>query len=460
MAHDDPTREDTARPKADPAIASPATGAAEAGAAPKAADSADPSAAAHETPAAPEAPFAAPVTSHASEPEARESAPIESALEAAPRAAPDGTMDDPLPPAPPEPGEEARAETSNADAPNAEASKATDEAAFDTAQPMLIPPPAPASRGASPWLALLLGMVGGGVVAALVVYGLSSRLGTLSVSDDIQPLAARIATLEARGAADPRALAALTQRVDKIEATAAQEPSPEQARAAFAQAQADITTLRQGQQNLQGAVKDAATAAAGASQQVTALGTRLDQSAATSAAASRDAAAIAVLAVLNDAIVAGRPFAAELDAARAVLGATAGTLDPFAAVAGVGFSPPAKLVSRLQQAAAEAGNTPAEATSTAGSVVNRLLSSAESLVKVRPAETAPSPEVQATLDQALAALRAGDFDTALARLDALPQGTKDKLKSLIAEIQQRRNAANAVGALYLQALAAISGKVP
>ncbi|OYX69923.1 MAG: hypothetical protein B7Y95_16740 [Rhizobiales bacterium 32-66-11] len=459
MAHDDPTREDTARPKADPALASPATGAAEAGAAPEAAERPDP-AAAHEPP---------PVTSPASGPAASESAAIGSAPAAtaieAPRAAPDGTVDDPLPPAPPEPGEEARADASNTgasnpDAPNAEASKATDEAAFDTAQPMLIPPPAPASRGASPWLALLLGMVGGAVVAALVVYGLSSRLGTVSVSDDIQPLAARIGALEARGAADPRAVAALTQRVDKIEAIAAQEPSPEQARAAFAQAQADITTLRQGQQNLQGAAKDAATAAAGASQQVTALSARLDQSLAASSAASRDAAAIAVLAVLNDAIVAGRPFAAELDAARAVLGATAGTLDPFAAVAGVGFSPPAKLASRLQQAAAEAGNAPAEATSTAGSVMNRLLSSAESLVKVRPAETAPTPEVQATLDQALAALRAGDFDTALARLDALPQGTKAKLTSLIAEIQQRRNAANAVGALYLQALAAISGKVP
>ncbi|HQS47872.1 MAG: hypothetical protein B7Y12_10305 [Rhizobiales bacterium 24-66-13] len=460
MAHDDPTREDPARPKADPATPSPATGAAEAGAAPKTADSPAPAAAAHETPLAPQ--VDAPVTSPASRPAASGSAPVESAIEAAPRAAPDGAMDDPLPPAPPEPGEDARTDTPNADTPDAEASKAADAAAFDTAQPMLIPPPAPASRGASPWLALLLGMVGGGVVAALVVYGLSSRLGTLSVSDDIQPLAARIATLEARGAADPRVVAALTQRVDKIEAAAAQQPTPEQARAVIAQAQGDIATLRQGQQNLQGAVKDAASAAAGASQQVTALGTRLDQSAATSAAASRAAAAIAVLAVLNDAIVSGRPFAAELDAARAVLGATAGTLDPFAAVADVGFSPPAKLASRLQQAAAEAGSgsAPAEATSTAGSVVNRLLSSAESLVKVRPADTAPTPEVQATLDQALAALRAGDFDTALARLDALPQGTKAKLTSLIAEIQQRRNAANAVDALYLQALAAISGKVP
>lgn len=457
MAHDDPTREDTARPKADPALASPATGAAEAGAAPQAAESLDPSAA-HETPLAPQ--VDAPVMSAASGPAARGSAPVESAIEAAPRAAPDGTMDDPLPPAPPETGEEARADAPNAEAANAKASKAADEAAFDTAQPMLIPPPAPSARGASPWLALLLGMAGGAVVAGLVVYGLSSRLGTVSVSDDIQPLAARIAALEARGAADPRALAALTQRVDKIEATAAQEPSPEQARAAFAQVQGDITTLRQGQQGLQGAVKDAATAAAGASQQVTALSARIDQSTVTAAAASRAAAAIAVLAVLNDAIVSGRPFAAELDAARAVLGTTAGTLDPFAAVAGVGFSPPAKLASRLQQAAAEAGNASTEATSAAGSVVNRLLSSAESLVKVRPADTAPTPEVQATLDQALAALRAGDFDAALARLDALPQGTKTKLTSLIAEIQQRRNAANAVGALYLQALAAISGKVP
>ncbi|MFG1425506.1 COG4223 family protein [Roseixanthobacter glucoisosaccharinicivorans] len=452
MAHDDPTREDTARPKADPAIASPATGPAEGDAALATAEGAAGPAAAHETPppAQVDAHVDAPMTPSASGPGA----------EATPRAAPDGTMDDPLPPAPPEPGEEARADAPGTDAPKA-AEETADEAAFESAQPMLIPPPAPAARGASPWLALLLGMVGGAVVAGLVVYGLASRLGTVQVSDEIQPLTARISTLEARGAADPRAVAALTQRVDKIEAAAAQQPSPEQQRAATAQVQADIASLRTGQQSLQGAVKDAATAAAGAAQQVTALGTRIDQSAAAAASTSRAAAAIAVLAVLNDAIVSGRPFAAELDAARAVLGATAGTLDPFAEVASVGFSPPAKLASRLQQVAAEAASgAPAEGTSTAGSVVNRLLSSAESLVKVRPADTAPTPEVQATLDQALAALRAGDFDTALARLDALPQGTKDKLKSLIAEIQQRRNAANAVGALYLQALAAISGKVP
>lgn len=95
-------------------------------------------------------------------------------------------------------------------------------------------------------------------------------------------------------------------------------------------------------------------------------------------------------------------------------------------MAGVGFSPPAKLASRLQQAAADIGSgaSPAEATSPAGSVVNRLLSSAESTVKVRPADTAPTPEVQATLDQALTALRAGDFEATLARLDTLPQGMK------------------------------------
>ncbi|MEP9366072.1 hypothetical protein [Xanthobacter sp. VNH20] len=441
MAHDDPTREDTARPK-DPAAASLAAGQTSHGVEPNDASGAAAAPNVLDAPVGPQA------TPPAHEPQD------------VPRAAPDGAVDDPLPPAPPiEPQEETGADAP-ASAATGAASKAADDAAFEAAQPILIPPPAPAARGASPWLALLLGTLGGAVVAALVVYGLSSRLGTVSVSDEIQPVAARVAALEARGAADPRALAALTQRVDKIEATAAQQPSPEQERALFAQAQADITALRQGQQGLQGSVKDAATAAAGASQQVTALTARVDQSVAASTSTSRAAAAIAVLAVLNDAIRSGRPFAAELDAARAVLGATAAPLDPFASLASVGFSSPAKLASRLQQAGTEAAAAPAEATSTAGSVVNRLLSSAESLVKVRPAETAPTPEVQATLDQALAALRAGDFDTALTRLNALPQGTKDKLKSLIAEIEQRRNAANAVGALYLQALAAISGKVP
>ncbi|MFG1461562.1 hypothetical protein V5F77_01575 [Xanthobacter sp. DSM 24535] len=428
MAHDDPTREDTARPKADTA------------------------ATANTAPGSTLPPAAA-----------------ETTVADVPRTAPEGTMDDPLPPAPPfdpegEKAVEAPAEHTAAESGTSEkgGSEAAADAAFETAQPMLIPPPAPASRGASPWLSLLLGALGGAVVAALVAYGLSNRLGAANVSDELQPLVARVGALEARGTADPRALAALAQRVDKLDAAAAAQPAPEQARALITQAQADIAALRQAQQGLQGGVKDAATAAAGASQQTAALAARIDKAAASMDAMSRAGASVTVLAALKEAIVSGRPFATELDAARAVLGPTAGALDPFAAMAATGYSAPAKLAQRVQQAAVQANaSAPAAAAApSGGSVMDRLLSSAESLVKVRPAETVPAPQDQALLDQAVGALRAGDLDTALGRLDALPQVTKDKLKSLIAEIQDRRNAADAVGALYLQALAAISGKVP
>ena len=324
------------------------------------------------------------------------------------------------------------------------------------------PPVAP--RGPSPWLALPIGAIAGAAAAAAVFYGLAQREAS-NQSADLQPMLQRLTALEQRPAADPAALAALGARLSKAEAATA--ALPDAVKRAVADSQSDLATLRQTQQALQTTVQGAAAASATASQQTAALSGRLDglqktldETTATTRALDRAAASVSVLSALRTAILGGRPFAAELDAARVVLGPSAGPLDPFAAAAAAGYAPPAVLAQRLE-AAAEAPAAAREAPAAAGgSMMDRFLSSAESLVRVRPADAPPSGQTQTKLNQAVAAVRSGDYDAATARLAELPPEMRAKLAPVTAEIAARRDAAHTALTLYTQALAAISGKLP
>ncbi|OZA84384.1 MAG: hypothetical protein B7X76_06920, partial [Azorhizobium sp. 39-67-5] len=162
------------------------------------------------------------------------------------------------------------------------------------------------------------------------------------------------------------------------------------------------------------------------------------------------------------------PFTAELDAARRALGpASGGALDPLAGAAAQGYPAPARLATRLQDAArakpaaaAGAAPAPAPASPEGGGLMDRLLSSAESLVRVGATDAGPGAGDQSSLDGAAAALRAGDMAQALSRIDALSPETKAKVASVVSEITARRDAAATVATLNQQALAAISGKLP
>ncbi|QTL03060.1 hypothetical protein J5J86_20210 [Aquabacter sp. L1I39] len=325
----------------------------------------------------------------------------------------------------------------------------------------LIPPPPPPHRGGpSPWIALPVGALAGALAAAAVAYGLNGRIAGGAESD----LAARVVVLEGRPIVDPNALTSLSGRVAKLEAV-----PPVDIKAALSGIQGDVNALKQSQQTMLGAAKDSAAAAASVSQQATALAARIDavqkkmeEVAATSAALDKSVATLAVLGSLREAILSGRPYAAELDAARAVLGQGAAALEPAASSAATGLPMPAELSRRLAEAAAAAGQQTAEASAApaSGSMVDRLLSSAESLVKLRSTETAAAPAAADRLSAAQAALRAGDLDKALEAINALPPDLKTKLAAVTAQITARRDAANAAATLYQQALAAISGKVP
>lgn len=361
------------------------------------------------------------------------------------------------------------------------------------ALPLLIPPPAPKPVAVAPAPAPV----------------------------DLAPLTARIAALEARPSADPAAIARLSERLDRTEAAlksadaaiaalkATPAPAPaapalpaaltksvdelktgaDAARDALAGIKRDLDALRTAQSGAQAQAAAAnttaqradvqmqtlATQVQGLATRVEVLGPRLDavgprldalkkqmdDTAAAATAFNRAAAGMVVLGTLREAVVSGRPFPAELAAARVVLGPSATALDPLAAAAAQGYPPPARLASRLAEEGAKAlgAEAPAPGPQPEG-IVNRLISSAESLVKVRPASGPGSVDSAAVLDRAVAQVKAGQMEDALATLKQLPPGVSVRLAAVRGELEARAAAVRATASLYQQSLAAISGKMP
>ncbi|MEP9355365.1 hypothetical protein ABLE93_17415 [Xanthobacter sp. KR7-65] len=199
--------------------------------------------------------------------------------------------------------------------------------------------------------------------------------------------------------------------------------------------------------------------------QIQAIGPRLDalkkDIAAAAASASqfnRNAAGLVVIAGFRDAVVSGRPFASELAAAKATLGGGAGALDPFAASAGDGFAPPAKLAERLAREGAAAIGTPAPAPADpSASLVDRLMASAENLVKVRPASGPGGVDAEGLIATAVTQVRSGQLEDALRTLKQLPETVQQRLL-VMRDIEARATAVRVAATLYQQQLATISGK--
>lgn len=403
-------------------------------------------------------------------------------------------------------------------------------AGANTAARAATPAPARSGNGGAVFAGLIAGIIGGGAVAGGLWYALPqffpppAPVVEPAPVVNLAPLQSRIAALETRPAFDPRSIAALSERLERSEAslksleatvvalksapaptgtsapTQAQAPAPavppallktvddlkassEATRDALATARRDIEALRTVETNLHTAVAAATAGAqqAGAQAQaqvqalaqsltpkVEAVGPRLDalkaqieEATAAATAFNRAAAGLVVLSTFRDAVVSGRPFAAELAAARTTLGPAAGQLDPFAAAA-AGYAAPSKLAATLAQqgAAAIAAERPAPApVDSSASLVDRLLASAESLVKVRPVTGPGSVDLEGLIATAVGQLKAGQLDDALITLKKLPDPVQARL-AVIREIEARTAAVRVAGTLYQQQLAAISRKVP
>ncbi|MFG1229582.1 hypothetical protein [Xanthobacter wiegelii] len=440
------------------------------------------------------------------------------------------------------------------------AAEAATEAGAEAPAAHQPPPETPRKGGGGTvFAALIAGLIGGGAAAGGLWYALPILYPPAPVAApqvDLSPLQSRITALEARPAVDPRAIAALSERLDRDEAalkavqdalaglraapaapsSATPSAAPaapaippalvksvddlktatEQAREALAGLRRDVDALKGGEGTLRTAVAAAATGAReanakaealapkvdalapqvqaligatqslgpqlqalatqtqalgpqvqGLEKQAEAIGPRFDalkkQIDDTSAAATqfnRTASSLVVVAAFRDAVVSGRPFAAELAAARATLGANAGQLDAFAGAAEKGFAPAPALAARLAQegAAALGASAPAPADASA-SLMDRLMSSAENLVKVRPATGPGSVDSEGLIGTAVTQVRAGQLDEALKTLKQLPESVQQRL-AVMRDIEARAAAVKAAGTLFQQQLAAISGKVP
>lgn len=326
-------------------------------------------------------------------------------------------------------------------------------------------PPVRAPRP-SPWTAVLSGAVSGAVVAVAAAWMLTQYAPVPGQGSAVARIDALEARLTSERATKVKRITQLETALKQIATSDLQPVTADiaQLKASDSRTESDLSTLRAQQQALQAAVQGGTDSAkaqvADVGRKIDGLQKRIEEVSTSAQAMDRAAAAVAVLALLRDAVLSGRPFATELDAARAILGPSAASFDPFTAAAGSGYATPAQMATRLADlgAAALAAQPGAPR---ADSLVNRLMSSAESLVRVTPPDgSAAAPEATAQLQQAVSAVRAGDFDAALAALKPLPAPVIEKLQPVITQIEGRRDAAAAATSLYQQALAAISGKVP
>ncbi|WP_127088096.1 COG4223 family protein [Aquabacter cavernae] len=361
-----------------------------------------------------------------------------------------------------------RGEASDPDAKSDDAQSPPPPPAAEEAAPAPIPVPpslaAPRRSGPSPWLALPIGALAGALASGMVAYGLIES-GTLKPlpGSDMQPLLQRLSALEQRPRQDlAPSVAQLDSRVAQLEASAASVADLQKTLAAT---QSEVASLKQALAALTTSASQSATLAqqaAGLAGQVATLSKAVQDRAAASEGFDRALGAVVTVGALREAVAAGRPFAAELTAARGILGAQAAAFEPFVAAAAKGYPTPIQAAARLRDIA----RTPVEGQATSaplsspGSFVDRILSSAESLVKVQPADRAFRASDQRALDAAADQLAGGDTAQALATIDTLSPEAKAKVKGIVAEISARRDALQAAATLLQQALAAISGKLP
>lgn len=293
--------------------------------------------------------------------------------------------------------------------------------------------------------------------------GLDARLAGLdsTLAEQKAAIAEQVAALAAlKPAAPPEPPKQL------IDSVAALTASTEATRGAVTEVQSQIGGLKAAQGTLQSTLAAVGTTAGNAEQSTQRLASRLDTvekgvaEARLAGGLSRAATAAAVFAALRDAVVSGRPFTSELDAAKAVLGPKATALDPLAAAAAAGVASPARLAQRLSEVGAAAVATLAPPVGAPeDSLVSRLMNSASHLVKVRPVDGIERAS-EVGLGKAVALVRAGQLAEGLAEVATLPPPVQEALKPVVAEIAARRAALATVAALHQQALDAVAGKVP
>jgi hypothetical protein len=341
---------------------------------------------------------------------------------------------------------------------NAEPPK-TEESTFEWRALLSLAPVASAA-------AAVVGAVAAILVVLLFSQGTDPRVSKLAT--DVNALAQRVDATQPSGG-DPAAVAALTQRVDRLGVTLAEAEKrvvalagrPVPAAPDLAPLNERLARLESALTSLQTTVRERPAAATPASveaidKRIAALEERLGALAATTRAsvAPAVAAEIVALGALRDALGSGLPFAAELAAVRALLGERAAKLHGLDAFADKGLPTTAELSRRFAAIAPALARQP----EAEGDYLSRLLHSASRLVEVRPVGEARGDSAAAIAARAENRLRNGDLAGGLAEAERLPPAAKAAAADWIAAAQQRRDADALVKDLVAQSLAALAGE--
>lgn len=248
--------------------------------------------------------------------------------------------------------------------------------------------------------------------------GLGMKVDNLSGALD--EVKADVAALQNAGPSDgdDAALSALTGKVAALEKAVAA------AAQSGASAPADLGPLNEKLAALDALVKSAGEASTAQEGRLSALEQSVSQlSAKVEAQASQPKVALAIAAsALKAALDRGGPFTAELDTFAAIA-PDAPEIAALRAYADKGVPTRVEIAGGMDEAA-NAMVAAAEPADADAGVFQRLLSSAESLVKVRPIGAVAGKGVPETVARMEVAVEQGDYAAALAEYDTLPEPVK------------------------------------
>ncbi|WP_269931949.1 phage tail protein [Aminobacter sp. HY435] len=277
----------------------------------------------------------------------------------------------------------------------------------------------------------------------------ASSAASAGLRSEIDLVKAEVETLKspAGQAGSSDGLAALDERLKQIETTVT-------ALNQGGATSSEITALNDKISGLDAAVKAAGEAASSEDGQIATL----QQSIATltskvEAQASQPKIALAIAAsALKQAVDRGGAFTAELETFAAI-SPDAPEVAALRGFADKGVAPRADLIAETD-AAANVMIAAAKPVNPDAGVIERLVSSAESLVKVRPIGAVEGPGVPETVARIEVAVTQGDFARALAEYDTLPEAAKAAGADFAAKLKARLEVEKQVDQLVANAMKA------
>ncbi|GGE27823.1 hypothetical protein GCM10007276_01260 [Agaricicola taiwanensis] len=320
----------------------------------------------------------------------------------------------------------------------------------------------PANR-AQPFLPLMAAGIGGAVVAALLMLGLSA-VGLMPNADadrvaalegDVVRLQDALSTAQGAENADPR-VAELERKLaefgERLEAAAvASETAPRPDDTAVTDLAGRLQQIEQDSTALSARLDGLAEADRALEQQINTVSqssqANTAQQTAETSTSERSALALSAAAALDTALVRGQPYGQELSAVQAFM--PQADVEALAPHAETGLPPAPRIAAQWRQALDSAPPPPPPANA---GVVDRLMANASSLIRVTPMGEPEGDAPEARRARFLGALDRADLAAALAEWNAFDPSLKKATEGPAAMARARIEAEKAGSALRTLAL--------